>query len=75
MAPSKTFNIAGLHSAVAIVPDEAVRKRLCAAQAGLVHEPDILGYTPLWRPTAMASPGLRSWCAIWRRTATLRSSS
>jgi cystathionine beta-lyase len=45
MAPSKTFNIAGLHFAVAIVPDEQVRKRLCAAQDGLVHEPDILGYT------------------------------
>lgn len=45
MAPSKTFNIAGLHFAVAIVPNEELRKRLCAAKGGLVHEPDILGYT------------------------------
>jgi len=45
MAPSKTFNIAGLHFAVGIVPDEDLRKQLCAARNGLVHEPDILGYT------------------------------
>lgn len=45
MAPSKTFNIAGLHFAVAIVPNQELRERLCAAQGGLVHEPDILGYT------------------------------
>jgi cystathionine beta-lyase len=45
MAPSKTFNIAGLHFAIGIVPDENLRKRLCGAMKGLVHEPDILGYT------------------------------
>jgi cystathionine beta-lyase len=45
MAPSKTYNIAGLHFAVGIVPDEDLRKRLCAAKKGLVHEPDILAYT------------------------------
>lgn len=45
MAPSKTFNIAGLHFAVGIVPNEGLRKQLCAAKNGLVHEPDILGYT------------------------------
>jgi cystathionine beta-lyase len=45
MAPSKTFNIAGLHFAVGIVPNEELRKQLCAAKNGLVHEPDILGYT------------------------------
>jgi len=44
MAPSKTFNIAGLHFAVGIVPNEELRKRLCAAKGGLVHEPDILSY-------------------------------
>jgi cystathionine beta-lyase len=45
MAPSKTFNIAGLHFAVGIVPNEDLRKRLCAAKNGLVNEPDILSYT------------------------------
>jgi cystathionine beta-lyase len=45
MAPSKTFNIAGLHFAVGIVPNEELRKQLYAAKKGLVDEPDILGYT------------------------------
>ena len=45
MAPSKTFNIAGLHLAVAIVPSAELRKRLDAAKGGLVHGPDILSYT------------------------------
>jgi len=45
LAPSKTFNIAGLHFAVAVVPNEGLRKSLSAAGSGLVHEPDILGFT------------------------------
>ena len=45
MAPSKTFNIAGLHCAFAVVPNPALRERLCAAQAGLVGHPNILDYT------------------------------
>jgi len=45
LAPSKTFNIAGLHAAVAVVPNEELRKKLCAAKGGLVGEPDILSYT------------------------------
>jgi cystathionine beta-lyase len=44
MAPSKTFNIAGLHFAVAIVPNRKLREQLCAARRGVVGEPDILGY-------------------------------
>jgi len=44
MAPSKTYNIAGLHLAVAIVPDKELRDRFCAARRGLVGEPDVLSY-------------------------------
>ncbi len=44
MAPSKTFNIAGLHFAVAIVPNGELREQLCAAQRGTMHGPDVLGY-------------------------------
>jgi cystathionine beta-lyase len=44
MAPSKTFNIAGLHFAVAIVPNAELREQLCAARRGLIGEPDVLGY-------------------------------
>lgn len=44
MAPSKTYNIAGLHIAVAIVANDVLRKKLGAAKRGLVHDPDILSY-------------------------------
>ena len=44
MAPSKTFNIAGLHFAVAIVPNHELRERLCDARRGLIGEPDVLSY-------------------------------
>ncbi len=45
MAPSKTFNIPGLHFAVGIVPNRELREKLIAARSGLVGEPDILSYT------------------------------
>ncbi len=44
MAPSKTFNVAGLHFAVAIIPNGELRERFCAAKRGLVADPDVLGY-------------------------------
>ncbi len=43
MAPSKTFNIAGLGFAFAIVQDPDVRKRLLNAQHGLVPHANLLG--------------------------------
>ena len=43
LAPSKTFNIPGLHCSVAVVPDEGLRRRLCGARAGLVDEVNVLG--------------------------------
>jgi len=45
MAPSKTFNIAGLHCSFAIVQDKALRDRFCAACAGVSHGANLLGYT------------------------------
>jgi cystathionine beta-lyase len=44
MAPSKTYNIAGLHCSVAIIPDEGLRKRFKAARTGLVPGIDVLGF-------------------------------
>ena len=44
MAPSKTYNIAGLHFAVAVIPNPELRKQYQAARAGLVPGIDILGY-------------------------------
>jgi len=45
MAPSKTYNIAGLHLAVAIVPNQELRDKLGVARRGVAGEPDILSYT------------------------------
>ncbi|MGQ9683776.1 MAG: MalY/PatB family protein [Anaerolineae bacterium] len=42
MAPSKTFNIAGLQCAFAVIPDEEMRRRFRAAGAGLVQAPNVL---------------------------------
>jgi cystathionine beta-lyase len=44
IAPSKSFNIAGLHSAVAIIPNKELRERVVQAKRGLVPSVSILGY-------------------------------
>ncbi|HSM25880.1 MAG TPA: PatB family C-S lyase [Anaerolineaceae bacterium] len=45
MAPSKTFNIAGLGFSFAIVQNSELRKRLKYARKGLVSEANVLGIT------------------------------
>jgi cystathionine beta-lyase len=45
MAPSKTFNLAGLKSSIAIIPNAALRERFVAAQVDLVKAVNVLGYT------------------------------
>ena len=45
MAPSKSYNIAGLHFGVAVVPNKELRDRVWAARNGLLGEPDILSCT------------------------------
>jgi cystathionine beta-lyase len=45
MAPSKTYNIAGLHCSFAIIQNPDLRKRYCQAGAGLTHGANLLGYT------------------------------
>ena len=45
MAPSKTYNIAGLQCSLAIIQNEELRHRFCAAQAGLVPHVNVLGFT------------------------------
>jgi cystathionine beta-lyase len=45
MAPSKTYNIAGLKCSVAIVQNPALREKLETARAGLVSSVNVLGYT------------------------------
>ncbi len=45
MAPSKTFNIAGLGCSVAIIPDQALRNRFRKVRRGIVPDVNLLGYT------------------------------
>ncbi len=45
MAPSKTFNVAGLHCAFAVIPDPDLRERYKAGRQGLISFPNLMGYT------------------------------
>jgi cystathionine beta-lyase len=44
MAPSKTYNIAGLGCGYAIIPDDSLRRRFQAAAAMIMPHPNLLGY-------------------------------
>jgi cysteine-S-conjugate beta-lyase len=44
MSPSKTFNLAGLKCAIAVVPDAALRERFVAAKVDLVANPNVFGF-------------------------------
>lgn len=44
-APSKTFNIAGLHASVAIIQNENLLHRFCQARNGIVENPGVLALT------------------------------
>jgi cysteine-S-conjugate beta-lyase len=45
MAPSKTYNVPGLGTSIAIIPDSMRRARFLRATAGIVAEVNALGYT------------------------------
>ncbi len=45
MAPSKTYNVPGLGTSFAIIPDSALRSRFVRATAGIVAEVTCLGFT------------------------------
>ena len=47
LAPSKTFNLAGLKSSVAVVPNRALREKFMAARVDMVQAGNILGYTAM----------------------------
>ncbi|MDG2404813.1 MAG: PatB family C-S lyase [Paracoccaceae bacterium] len=60
MAASKTWNIAGLKAAFAIVPDAAMREKMMAARLGMVDSVNVIGLTAM---DAAYS------CLEWRKTA------
>src|ERR1019366_9938081 len=45
MAPSKTYNVPGLGTSLAIIPDAALRTQFVRATAGIVAEVNPFGYT------------------------------
>ncbi len=45
MAPSKTFNIAGLGCSLAIIPDPQLRQQFKRIKRGIVADVNLLGYT------------------------------
>lgn len=45
IAPSKTWNLAGLGCSLALIPDPALRRRFSLEMAGLVPSVNLLGYT------------------------------
>jgi cystathionine beta-lyase len=47
LAPSKTFNLAGLKSSLAVVPNRALREKFVASRADMVQAGNILGYTAM----------------------------
>jgi cystathionine beta-lyase len=47
MAPSKTFNLAGLRCAVAVIPNQALREKFVASRMDMVQTPNVLGYTAM----------------------------
>jgi cysteine-S-conjugate beta-lyase len=60
MAPSKTFNIAGLHCGYAVIPNPDLRRRYRQARGGLVGTPNLLGYTAAQAAYAEGAVWLRS---------------
>ena len=59
MAPSKTYNIPGLGTAFAVIPDAALRRRFVAAARGIVPDVNVLGL-------AATEAAYRD-CEDWRR--------
>ncbi len=47
MAPSKTYNLAGLRCALAVITNRALREKFIATRLDLVQSANILGYTAM----------------------------
>ena len=60
MAASKTFNLAGLKCAVAVIPDAELRRRFQAARVDMVQPPNVLGYTATLAAYRDGEPWLRA---------------
>ncbi|WP_044190015.1 MalY/PatB family protein [Hyalangium minutum] len=59
MSPSKTFNLAGLKMAFAVIPDAQLRQRFLAARADMLPSPNILGGVAMQAAYRQGQPWLR----------------
>jgi cysteine-S-conjugate beta-lyase len=60
MAPSKTFNVAGLGAAIAVIQDETLRRKFEMAKAGIVPHVNVFGHVAM----------MAAWsgeCEAWRQ--------
>ncbi|UXI02135.1 MalY/PatB family protein [Photobacterium sp. TY1-4] len=67
IAPSKTFNIAGLGASMAIIPDPALRRRFLKTKAGIVPEVNVLAYTAAQAAYESCQPWLEQQLAFLRQ--------
>ena len=66
MAPSKTYNLPGLGTSLAIIPDAAVRAQFVRATTGMVAEVNCLGYTACTAAYRHGEPWRRALLAYLR---------
>src|SRR5439155_559528 len=64
MAPSKTWNLAGLKFGLAVIPNAALRERFAAARADLVYGVNVLGYTAALAAYRDGEPWLEALAAL-----------
>lgn len=58
IAPSKSFNIAGLGASMAIIPNPTLRREFIRARAGIVPDVNVLAYTAAEAAYAAGQPWL-----------------
>jgi cysteine-S-conjugate beta-lyase len=68
MAPSKTFNVAGLGAAIAVIQDENLRRRYEAAKAGIVPHVNVLGHVAMMAAWSGECEPWRQQCLAHLRT-------
>lgn len=67
MSPSKTFNIAGLQAAFAVIPDRELRRRFKAACDGWFEAPNLFGCAAALAAYRQGQPWLEEVLAYLRR--------
>ncbi|MFL5345841.1 MAG: MalY/PatB family protein [Hyalangium sp.] len=60
MSPSKSFNLAGLKTAFAVIPNAALREKFLAAREGLLAAPNLLGCAAMNAVYREGDPWLRA---------------